>query len=104
MTALDKHLNKRIEQKKREGVLCLIFLGICAIFIISNYFIQEPKRKALKEMRNKTNEVHIIKLAFDTGYKACLLDVIEVAIDSNDEGGYNKLLNFLDYKAEEISK
>ena len=95
-----------------ECILIALVAGIIGGALLNqqdNKPTQEQSAKTPKGYRqtHASNEVAMIKLAFDTGYRACLCDVLDMALEAegkNDTEDYTKLLNFLHAKAEKVTK
>ena len=86
-------------------IVGIAFYTLCTWF---PYTEQEPTKtpKGLRKI-HASNEVAMMKLAFDTGYKACLWDVIDIASEGqgkSDTEDYNALLEFLHKKTDEVCK
>jgi len=73
-----------------EGIalMSLAVFMVCsiAIYVADTKLIKEKKQpKPFREINSTSNEVHIVKLAFDTGYRACLENVLDGYILYKDD-------------------
>jgi len=102
-------METRSEQLKRQEttgkilmVIAVIALGM-SIYLLT-FGVETKPAKQPKPARhieiNKTNETAILKMAYDTGYYSCLMDIAEVAIENDT----NKLLNCIETKLEIYNK
>jgi len=91
---MDKKLTNRM--KYAFIIVCLLVIGGTFIYSIFELYkkIEESNAKELKPLRNMTTEEATFYTdGFGQGYKACLLDVMKVAID--EDGDATAIMNHL---------
>ena len=100
-----------MQSKNLRGMFCLVIAMVLTLFISTQYLNPSPKPKAKvpkvpkapRAMGNDSYKMAML-LSFNNGYKTCLLDVIDVAIEANENGDINELYDYIYAKSKEVCK